>query len=1416
MSRSMVSLMRLSMAAIGAIGIVTATTAAASAAPAKPTVEASRIDTYTKDGATYFALSLQPAADAAAPAESRDIVVLFDTSASQTGEYRDKALAVLQNFLSALGPKDRVHLMSVDINAVPMTKSFVGAKSEEMQTALANLVKRVPLGSTDMSEAYQAAVESFSDQSAAARATIYIGDGVNNAGAMGDELRKSAAALADARASTSSFAVGPQINGTLLAAVANQTGGMFIADAENYSAKDAGMHLGRAVQQPVIWVESAELPKMMTEVYPQRIPPLRADRETIVIGKGNDIAEELTIKVAGQSAGTPVEVSWQVPAAKENDENAYLVSLVELARPNRGMDLPTVGAAGLAEARRMLNAQARGLAQLGKQAAASGDKATATRLAAEAVRRDPNNLLAQDLSRVAQIDEPGAERLPPPRESAPPAPREGDLRLVRPRAVAEDPEGGFLDEVIRQRDLIIQKLVQDVTVALRSARDRMGTDPRGVEQDLKLMLDRVDQVPELTAEVRSKLRNQLVGAIREASRNVGEVEAREVEAAQRQQAAELQRLLNERLVSREQRIAQLIERMNALLSEGRYQDAEYDAARIAYELDPTSPLISPVTHNATLVSRAMGFTARNATLRDEHNRAIIDTLLLVDKANVPFPDEPPIVYPAADVWLDLTRRRAKYKAVDLSRAGPAEEKIYEALDNETDLEFNEVPLRDAVEYIKDKHGIEIQLDEKALTEAVIATDTPVTRNVKGISLRSALRLMLRPLQLTYMVQNEVLLITTQAEADMKLVTKVYPVADLVLPINAGGGINPFALGGLGGGAGGLGLGGGGGFGGGLGGGGLGGGGFGGGGFGGGGFGGGLGGGGFGGAFNVLDEEADSSRAGPAAREGAKAFVAPDLKLKKSPTASAIESRPGASANPAKPATTSSVNPASSASKSAGDKFRVELKVAAGADRQAAWDQYFKTLDERAGIDSLSKGADRFYRVIEVNVAVRDAARRLMKDQNFADVTAMIRAALRNGHAQPWMYEAMGLAMQAAGEPKEEIERALMSAVDFAASTDELMHAALYMSRIGLEKRALRLLRQAATLEPTRCEPFAQGLPISERSGDLDAIQWACTGVLGRAWTNDQLDVIRQARQLATATLERLRKEKKTDEAKRFETALNEALVRDLVVRVSWTGDADIDLAVEEPAGTVCSLQNPRTIAGGVLLGDSSTSQKSEKTGYVEDYVVPQAYSGDYRVLIRRVWGKVTAGKVTVDIVSHYGTKKAEHQQQQIPIGEKDALVTVNLKDGRRQEPLELAQVAVLANKQQEVGKAVLAQQLSSMSDTGAMRDLAVARQLQAENGLPFFRRGGNVGFMPVITTLPEGTNMSAIAVVSADRRYVRITPTPLFSSIPEVNTFNFATGQGQQQQGALGGIGGQAPGVGGGFGGGGFGGGGGIGGGGFF
>ena len=58
-----------------------------------------------------------------------------------------------------------------------------------------------------------------------------------------------------------------------------------------------------------------------------------------------------------------------------------------------------------------------------------------------------------------------------------------------------------------------------------------------------------------------------------------------------------------------------------------------------------------------------------------------------------------------------------------------------------------------------------------------------------------------------------------------------------------------------------------------------------------------------------------------------------------------------------------------------------------------------------------------------------------------------------------------------------------------------------------------------------------------------------------------------------------------------------------------------------------------------------------------------------------------------------------------------------------------------------------------------------------------WRNNSAVGFRPIVTWLPTGTNFSAGAVVSPDRRYVRMSLSPFFSSIPRVDTFNYRTGQ---------------------------------------
>ncbi len=123
----------------------------------------------------------------------------------------------------------------------------------------------------------------------------------------------------------------------------------------------------------------------------------------------------------------------------------------------------------------------------------------------------------------------------------------------------------------------------------------------------------------------------------------------------------------------------------------------------------------------------------------------------------------------------------------MHREGPVERKIREALAQPTQIEFVETPLKDVVDYLQDLHHIPIQFDAGALKEAGCDESTQVTKNLKGISLRSALKLVLDEVQLKYVVHHGVLLITStvKAESDEFMQTRCYPVEDLVLPEDDG-------------------------------------------------------------------------------------------------------------------------------------------------------------------------------------------------------------------------------------------------------------------------------------------------------------------------------------------------------------------------------------------------------------------------------------------------------------------------------------------------------------------------------------------------------------------------------------------------------------------------------------------------------
>jgi hypothetical protein len=116
--------------------------------------------------------------------------------------------------------------------------------------------------------------------------------------------------------------------------------------------------------------------------------------------------------------------------------------------------------------------------------------------------------------------------------------------------------------------------------------------------------------------------------------------------------------------------------------------------------------------------------------------------------------------------------------------GAKEKEIEERLSLPISMQYDSTPLRQVIEDIRTARGVNICLDQTALDEEGVDLDHPVSTNLEQVSLKSALSLVLYEVHLTYVVKDEVLMITTQKRARGKLVTHTYPVADLVGGSNA--------------------------------------------------------------------------------------------------------------------------------------------------------------------------------------------------------------------------------------------------------------------------------------------------------------------------------------------------------------------------------------------------------------------------------------------------------------------------------------------------------------------------------------------------------------------------------------------------------------------------------------------------------
>jgi hypothetical protein len=103
------------------------------------------------------------------------------------------------------------------------------------------------------------------------------------------------------------------------------------------------------------------------------------------------------------------------------------------------------------------------------------------------------------------------------------------------------------------------------------------------------------------------------------------------------------------------------------------------------------------------------------------------------------------------------------------------------------ISYDNVALSDVIDAFRDMAGANIHVNWKALETIGVDKNAPVTIHLNNVSLRKVLQTVLKDLGgtenlVTYFVDDGVIEVTTREISDRQLITRVYPVGDLLMEV----------------------------------------------------------------------------------------------------------------------------------------------------------------------------------------------------------------------------------------------------------------------------------------------------------------------------------------------------------------------------------------------------------------------------------------------------------------------------------------------------------------------------------------------------------------------------------------------------------------------------------------------------------
>lgn len=314
----------------------------------------------------------------------------------------------------------------------------------------------------------------------------------------------------------------------------------------------------------------------------------------------------------------------------------------------------------------------------------------------------------------------------------------------------------------------------EIAAFIAKQNEARETEPKEALADLKQLRTEIES-SQLDAALKAHFSYTVDMAIADTEKFIDVNGARIANATKNRDVEEYMREKRQNELDIQNRLAEDTEKFNDLIEEGRYEEALI-LAKKCRDYSHNNVVAIQMIQKAQLG----GQVAFNESLKETKNERVLKSFNDVENSAYSLVDDAnPLVFDQK-VW---NRAKQRQSVNPGSSRSEADMEILRKLDMQISLPFDQpTPLDVVVDFIRSNTGINIMLDEAALSEMGVTSDMNIVTNLQNISLKNYLKHVLAPYNLTYIVEDEVLTITATNKRSSKTVVKYYPVADLVIGV----------------------------------------------------------------------------------------------------------------------------------------------------------------------------------------------------------------------------------------------------------------------------------------------------------------------------------------------------------------------------------------------------------------------------------------------------------------------------------------------------------------------------------------------------------------------------------------------------------------------------------------------------------